>query len=109
MNKTIKIIDLINKIANEEEVPENIKWRDKIWIYCKKEQDYINNNVYFFEGFNQIRTKDFITDTVEIIEDEDINIQDIEELNELSDCEERNLKINDLIKAVKKLDKEIRR
>lgn len=80
MNKTIKIIDLLNKIANGKKLPKRIKWRDKIWDYIEKEQDYINHNIYFFEGFTQIRTKDFVTDTVEIIEDTPKKIEKIKVL-----------------------------
>lgn len=41
----IKIIDLLVKIANGEEVPKNIKFMSSIWKYCKDgtTQDYINN------------------------------------------------------------------
>ena len=46
--------------------------------------------------------------TFELIEDESIDIESIEKLNELSDCEERNIKINELIQAVKQLDKKVK-
>lgn len=128
----MKVIDLLNKIANGEEVPEKIKWRDKIWIYTKSQQDYLNHGVCFFESFCQIRTKEFLTDTVEIIEEEpEIDIQGIEEtkisddgVNEFFYYTNRNSdtsgidcsvvdvkimkKINDLIKAVKQLDNKIK-
>jgi hypothetical protein len=66
----MKVIDLLNKIANGEEVPEKIKWRDKIWKYDIYMQDYTEkNNVLFEYGFNTHRTYDFLTDEVEIIEE----------------------------------------
>lgn len=46
--------------------------------------------------------------TFELIEDETIDVESIEKLNELSDCEERNIKINELIQAVKQLDKKVK-
>lgn len=122
--KTIKIIDLLNKIANGEEVPEKIKWRDKIWIYTKAQQDYLNHGVYFFEGFCQIKTKDFITDTVEIIEEQqDIDIEELD-ITAYLDLEKRpkwqkehmiktaclhtQWKINELIREIKQIDKQIK-
>ena len=40
----IKIIDLLNKISNGEEVPKKIKFMNSIWEYCKNGNtlDYIN-------------------------------------------------------------------
>ena len=49
-----------------------------------------------------------INGTFELIEEDTIDIESIEELNELSDCEERNMKINEIIRAVKQLNKEIK-
>ena len=37
----IKIIDLLNKIANKEQVPEKIKYENKIWEYDVYSNDYI--------------------------------------------------------------------
>lgn len=116
MNKKIKVIDLLNKIANRETVPKKIKWRDKIWNYVEKEQDYINywNNRgrYFMSNLNDIRTKDFITDEVEILDESD----EIEKLDkdgtfindEISHQSIINMqnKINELIEAVNQLKKE---
>jgi hypothetical protein len=40
--KTIKIIDLVNKIVNDEEVPKKIKYQENIFIYDKERKDYIH-------------------------------------------------------------------
>ena len=68
----MKIIDLFNKIANGEDAPKKIKYRDKIWEYNIKSQDYHNENdktdILFSYLFNYVRTSDFINDEVEIIE-----------------------------------------
>lgn len=40
----MKVIDLLNKIANGEEVPSKIKYRDKIFVYDKDDQCYIVEN-----------------------------------------------------------------
>ena len=66
----MKIIDILNDIANRKEVPLKIKWRDKIWKYYIRNQDYYaSNGEALFENMAMIRTLDFITDEVEIIED----------------------------------------
>ena len=43
MNK-IRVIDLLNKIANSEEVPSKIEYRNKIFVYDKDNQCYIVEN-----------------------------------------------------------------
>lgn len=70
----IKIIDLLNIIANGEEVPKKIKYRDKIWEYastvlgrgyqhyseCWQDWKTLQSEVYLEECLN---------DEVEIIEE----------------------------------------
>ena len=66
----MKIIDILNDIANRNEVPQKVKWRNKIWEYYSRNQDYYaSNGESLFENMAMIRTLDFITDEVEIIED----------------------------------------
>ena len=52
MSKTIKVIDLLNKIANGEELPEEIKYDNTIWQYNKAKTDYYQDigstKLYFF-------------------------------------------------------------
>ena len=105
----MKVIDLLNKIANGEEVPKKIKWGANILIYNKKIRDY-NFDDYdeyftdrFFSFFN-MDTYDFLNDEVEILDEEDEFI-DIEEINnayyhENQDRINQTFKnaINDLIK-----------
>ena len=45
----MKIIDLLNMISKGEEVPEKIKYRNKIFIYDKDNQCYVveNYNEYY--------------------------------------------------------------
>ena len=66
----MKIIDLLNKIANGEEVPKNIKFMSSIWKYCKDgtTQDYINNYDKCLMEFIAIN-KDGLNYEVEIIEE----------------------------------------
>ena len=104
-------------------MPKKIKWRDKIWDYWEEDQDYKSKQGrWFTSNLNDIRTKEFVNDTVEIIEEQqDIDIQSIEELNDTNfDCEHMaedevdyyhnntRTKMNEIIRAVKQLDKKIK-
>lgn len=78
MNKTMTIIELLNKIANGEEVPEKIKYDTKEMLYDHNKQDYLgyysnNNGEWLFQYlFDRCKnTEHFINDFVEIIEDND--------------------------------------
>lgn len=122
MANTIKVIDLLNKIANGEEVPEKIKFDKTIWEY--NINDYLstgNVNLYFFKElivFNEA----WLTDTVEIIEEQqDIDIQKIEELDKewtyVEGLVEKTWSVaeleiienlNKLASAVKQLDRNIK-
>lgn len=74
--KTIKIIDLLNKIANGEEVPKTIEYNDEIRDYCDEDKDYIcrdSQDYYLFYNVlisgNGAKFKDALNDEVEIIEE----------------------------------------
>ena len=67
----MKVIDLLNKIANNEEVPKKIKYNDYIYTakgnakehfvdYCSEEDEWCFNHYVRYENLN---------DEVEIIED----------------------------------------
>ena len=66
----MKVIDLLNKIANGEEIPTKIKWCDVPFIYDKDKLDYVNNGYFslFRHDDNSNLTK-MLNDEVEIIED----------------------------------------
>lgn len=66
----IKIIELLVRIANKEEVPKKIKYRNKIWEFIQGDYDYENKDTYLFEYlFTYITTRHFINDEVEVIEE----------------------------------------
>ena len=75
MNK-IKIIDLLNKIANGEEVPKRIKYQNEIYTYAN--DDYCTTNekwlfsVSYTEGVAWLN--DFLNTEVEI-EIEKLNLE----------------------------------
>lgn len=100
----IKIIDLLNKIVNDEEIPEKIMY-DRCLYTCDK----ITRTYYDKEHNTLWESYNFriLTDNVEIIEDpKKIEYEQIEELtcNEF-DFEKKT--INSLIKNQRKLIDEI--
>jgi len=108
MNKKIKVIELLNKIANGEEVP-NLKIKHWKQIYN------FNIKMGFItcqsdEGYN-LDLIQCLNDEVEILED---NTEDIEEfgcefINNLVTEDEVDMakKINELVKAVNQIRKKI--
>ena len=75
----MKIIDLLNKIANGEEVPERIKYDTKVMTYDHNKQDYLGyysngNGEWLFQYLFDIckSTEHFINDEIEIIEEKKI-------------------------------------
>ena len=102
----MKIIELLNKIANGEEVPKKIRFNNIEWnkVYGEKNVYYINEYdsdffLYFFR-----KNLDFtLNDEVEIIEEE----KEIKKLNQsaitLGMCRD---KINELIDEINKLKRD---
>ena len=80
MKKTIKIIDLLNKIANGEELPKKIEWCGVIFDYIEKEdyEDYVNdNNCSLFRHDDGIyKTTNILNDEVEILDEEEFETID---------------------------------
>ncbi len=111
----IKVIDLLNKIANKEELPKKIKYENVIYEwdecgYLHFDTDNIPEKA-FLEG---LRTDMVLNTEVEILEDEEIDIQEIEEFTSfLSDshskdtfrnyCNAQTNKINEIIRVVNKI------
>ncbi len=65
----MKVIDLLNKIANGEEVPKKIKYKDDIYIHvdnhcyvCEETYEILSNNIY--------AEHNSLNDEVEIIEED---------------------------------------
>lgn len=118
----MKIIELLNKIANGEEIPKKIKYLNRIYEY--KYSTYGTGYLYEDKGIEYWFSEDALSDSaeelnyeVEIIEDEEkINIQEIElaGLKSFVDADGKidnvNLayKYNELLLAVKQLDKNIK-
>lgn len=66
----IKIIELLVKTANKEEIPKKIKYSNKIWKLEEHNGDYKNEDTYLFEYlFKYFNTKSFINNKAEITEE----------------------------------------
>lgn len=120
MNKTIKIIDLLNKIANGEEVPKIILYKEKIFEFDELEKCFITSNfdnsvmndltIYLDDGLN----KNSLNDVVEILEDNTEGIEELEFTLEANDFTahqlqyfyKMNCKINELGKEINRIRKE---
>ena len=109
----IKIIDLFNKIANNEKVPNHIISNNVIFHYDDNVQDYENDFEYLFrDSFSNFgRSDEFLNievEEVEIIEEE----KELEKITlQFSETQkEKNRlfkdKINELVDEVNKLKKE---
>ena len=76
----MKVIDLLNKIANEEEVPKKIRYGMTEWFYCDSSKDYFkdNDNTVSFQ-MTYVSNPNWLNLEVEIIEnEEDKKIEKIE-------------------------------
>ena len=102
----MKVIDLLNKIANGEEVPKKIKYEGDTYILC-------DNYCYFCEETNLILSDNLyaehskLNEEVEIIE-ENKGIEKLEFLDNSTDNEDiLRMKINEIIDFLNKKNKEI--
>ena len=106
------VIQLLNKIANDEEVPKKIKYEGRIWEYDSDVQDYMNEDIveYLFANMFGMKTERVLNDEVEIIEEpkkiekiemctsEIISFENVENItNELKN------KINELIDEINEI------
>lgn len=82
--KKIKIIDLLNKIANGEKIPTRFMLDGRIWT---KSNDFdcveyeLPDHTYFFREYMQEGLTCGLNDEVEIIEDENKEANGIKKLN----------------------------
>lgn len=111
----MKVIDLLNKIENGEEVPKKIKFENVIYEYDEEHKDYIHeitnwhSETLLFKVMNCHYIKEILETRVELIEDE------IEEIkNEVMNDDWRYYipiffnKINEIVRSNNKLNREIK-
>ena len=116
----MKVIDLLNKIANGEEVPEKIKYKNEIY---KRYQNISTNNLYYYQVPNkckflidQLSSAIDLLDEVEIIEEskkiEKLNLPSFEEFETMNVAEhyvataKEYYVLNELIDEINKLKEE---
>ena len=119
MNKKIKIIELLNKIANGEELPKSIKYYGFIWQLHNG--NYVENGQRMLEDYLANGIVESLNDYVEILEDNTEEIEELaiinnysynilskeEKIKQLKSYIENNRdKINELVRAVNELRKE---
>lgn len=112
----IKIIDLLNKIANDEEVPKKIKYNNETFTIREEKDDYANQNYWFTDRFCLLD----LNDEIEVIEDTSKKIEKwgecvLEEMRNFTDYTLEDLKEyirilaktqNELIDAVNELKRD---
>ena len=95
----MKVIDLLNKIANGEEVPERIKYINSIWEYDEKTKDYFHDDLWLIYSMNSIgltkREVEIIEDTPK--EDKKIEKLDLDDLNILLDKDYNDYMIRHIV------------
>ena len=106
MNKKITIIELLNKIANGEELPKSIKYYGFIWQLHNG--NYVENGQRMLEDYLANGIVESLNDYVEILED---NTEEIEELDtdiHIDSFMDAELNFNKIAQEVNKLGKAIR-
>lgn len=72
----IKIIELLNKIYNHEDMPRKIIFDNRNWLYNDKFQDYFageyNSLIDFLINDSTYDTRDFLNTEIEIINEDNI-------------------------------------
>lgn len=94
----MKVIDLLNKIANNEEKPKIIKIGTQVWHYNYDLDDYMSNNsgYYLMNHYNMLKCLNY---EVEIIGKEKKIPEKLNE--ELASSDDMLYKINEIIDYIK--------
>lgn len=98
----MKVIDLLNKIANGEKMPKKIKYDKEEYFWCEQCETYEDQ-----KSKDWLSNIDNLNDEVEILED---TMEEIEELKEYvnylenQNCIRMAKKINELVRFCNKLN-----
>lgn len=65
----MKVIDLLNKIANSEEVPKKVKYKTYYWEYKEEEKDYKDNEGDYVFSCSNYDIPEMLNNEVEILDD----------------------------------------
>ena len=99
----MKVIDLLNKIANGEEVPKKIKFNGFVWTYDIYNKRYYEGENLLFDVLGHYKGI-ILNDEVEIIEEEKkipekINISNFPKHN--NSLKKTAIKLNEIIDYLK--------
>lgn len=108
----MKVIDLLKKIENGENIPQKIKVYQEIFEWDILEHYYRRSNGDdLLELCTIFNTGELLSMEVELIEDE-IDIDSIEEINSVTNNIDGTVcimvKINELVQAVKQINKKVK-
>lgn len=110
----MEIIDVLNKIANGEEMPKRIMYMGEQYDYDKDNKDYTypdkyNTDIWLFDKYN---ATNIINDEIEIIEEPKEELEEIELLDTPYIKSENDFavekKINELIANQNKIIRELK-
>lgn len=98
MKKKIKIIDLLNKIANDEEVPKRIIYGLNKWFYDKDCNDYFKEDDESSISFQMtyVSNPKWLNIEVEILDEED-EFEDIETITSVENNAKELVRFADTI------------
>lgn len=114
----MKIIDLLNKIANGEEVPKKIMFRGKVYVWFERNDNIFNykqeyngrllDNYFCDDWF--VDSNDILNDEVEIIEEKETkpSEEEIEAFKEQFNTVWNSIKavLGGILDALQEIDKE---
>lgn len=66
----MKVIDLLNKIANNEEIPKQVKYKNYYWKYIEEAKDYKDNEDDYVFSCSNYDIPEMLDNEVEIIEED---------------------------------------
>ena len=107
----VKIIDILNRVAQEKNVPKKIKYYGVTYELQAERFDYVDDKLNYLFDNVLMRYGDYLfqhlNDEVEILDNKTDEIEEYttKHIERIIDKEVR-LKINELVKAINKLNKQ---
>ena len=107
----VKIIDILNRIAQEKNVPKKIKYYDVTYELQAERFDYVDDKLNYLFDNVLMRYGDYLfqhlNDEVEILDNETDEIKELPRSDSyVTQIEDNKNKINELVRAVNKIQKE---
>ena len=106
----MKVIDLLNKIANGEEVPRKVRHGTLYWEYSEKNKDFQDNDGDWVFSCSNYDLVDMLNDEVEIIEEKETkpSEEEIEAFKEQFNIVWNSIKsvLGGILEALQVIDKE---